>query len=125
MDWMSVFPTMPTTNPARYTAPTILAVVLYGSMFLLSSFHGQLLVSAELGAIFAGVEAIADTLNPFANNHTGIRMISKVATGTANIDPEPPGVGSSTPKRASMAAGNNKAYPTIPTTEINRGTSFV
>src|SRR5215210_4002148 len=29
MDWMSTIPVMPTTNPARYIAPTILAVVLY------------------------------------------------------------------------------------------------
>jgi hypothetical protein len=28
MDWMSPFPTRPTTNPARYTIPTTLAVVL-------------------------------------------------------------------------------------------------
>jgi hypothetical protein len=28
---------MPTTNPARYTAPTILAVVLYGFMIPVSS----------------------------------------------------------------------------------------
>src|SRR5215218_6792281 len=29
MDWMSTNPPIPTTNPARYIAPTIFAVVLY------------------------------------------------------------------------------------------------
>src|SRR5215210_3430814 len=29
MDWMSMIPVTPTANPARYIAPTILAVVLY------------------------------------------------------------------------------------------------
>src|SRR5215211_2995680 len=40
-DWMSTFPPMPTTNPARYIAPTILAVVLY--VFIYSSLLGLLM----------------------------------------------------------------------------------
>src|SRR5215211_3051805 len=41
MDWMSASPPMPTTNPARYIAPTIFAVVLY--VFFFPSLFGLLM----------------------------------------------------------------------------------
>src|SRR5215216_354770 len=41
MDWMSTIPPMPITNPATYTIPTTLAVVLY--VFIYSSLLGLLM----------------------------------------------------------------------------------
>jgi hypothetical protein len=48
------------------------------------------------------------------------RIISKITAGIVTIDPEPPGVESSTPKKANMATGNNTAYPSRPTREMKR-----
>src|SRR5215217_7973251 len=54
-DWMSTFPPMPTTNPARYIAPTILAVVLY--VFIYSSFLGLLMaVFSSASFLFPSLE---------------------------------------------------------------------
>jgi hypothetical protein len=76
----------------------------------------------ELASCLAEITAV---LNPFAYNHIGIRMISKIETGITNIDSgPPPGEASRIPNRVSTALGNNKVYPIKPTTEINRGTSF-
>src|SRR5829696_9936423 len=41
MDWMSIIPPMPITNPATYKIPTTLAVVLY--VFIYSSLLGLLM----------------------------------------------------------------------------------
>ena len=52
MDWIIMFSTMPTTNPAMYIAPTTLAVVLYLFVFSsLVSFYPS--DDAKVGVIYA------------------------------------------------------------------------
>src|SRR5215208_2231836 len=54
-DWISTFPPMPTTNPARYIAPTILAVVL--NVFIYSSLLGLLMaVFSSASFLFSSLE---------------------------------------------------------------------
>src|SRR5215212_7421809 len=55
MDWMSIIPPMPITNPATYTIPTTLAVVLYVCIY-----------SSLLGLVMAVFSSQVAVLRPHA-----------------------------------------------------------
>src|SRR5215207_9250346 len=58
MDWMSIIPPMPITNPATYKIPTTLAVVLY--IFIYSSLLGLLIaVFSSASFLFPLVNTVA------------------------------------------------------------------
>src|SRR5687767_5365432 len=58
MDWMSASPPMPTTNPARYIAPTIFAVVLY-VFFSPSLFGSPMDMLSSASILFCFINTVA------------------------------------------------------------------
>src|SRR5215204_4153045 len=95
MDPMSTIPVMPTANPARYIAPTILAVVLYvfvpsapvgvledvfgsasflsfrehGGVSLLPPMEGQRVIGEVAGPSLAGQQAAVTSLHVASAGH--------------------------------------------------------